>query len=256
MLTDKQFLRYQRQISVPEIGESGQKVLCNSHVLIVGCGGLGSAAALYLVAAGIGKLVIADGDSVDSSNLQRQIVYRQEDVEIQKVTAMARQLNALNSDCQIRTVDRYLEQDQLNLEIMMADIVLDCSDNLTTRQAVNKACYQQNKPLVSGAAIGWQGQLALFDFAATDKEQAPCYRCLYPFDQLANSGKCSQAGIIGPVVGTIGNLQALQTIKYLTNHQKDNTNKLFLFDGLNLSWQSFAISKNHLCSVCSETGSK
>ncbi|PMH38682.1 molybdopterin-synthase adenylyltransferase MoeB [Vibrio sp. 10N.286.49.B3] len=258
MLTDKQFIRYQRQVSVPEVAESGQKALLNSHVLMIGCGGLGSAAGLYLASAGVGKLVIADGDTVDESNLQRQVIYRQQDVGTEKVAAMSEQLQQLNSDCQVRVISRYLSDQQLQLEVMLADIVLDCSDNLATRHAVNAACFTHHTPLISGSAIGWKGQLALFDFANRhrDQQQAPCYRCLFPFDELQQVTKCSDSGIVGPIVGTIGNLQALQAIKYLTHHATYQANVLHLFDGETLQWQHFSMQQDSQCPVCASAKEK
>ncbi|WP_029848391.1 ThiF family adenylyltransferase, partial [Vibrio parahaemolyticus] len=144
MLTDQEFIRYQRQVSLPEIGESGQARLGQSHVLLIGCGGLGSAASLYLAAAGVGKLVVIDDDRVDSSNLQRQVIYREGDIELAKTEAMAQQLRHLNSLIQVRTITKRLDQAQLLLEVMLADVVLDCSDNLPTRQQINQVCYEQN----------------------------------------------------------------------------------------------------------------
>ncbi|MDA0150096.1 HesA/MoeB/ThiF family protein [Vibrio sp. LaRot3] len=254
MLQDSQFLRYQRQISLPQIGEEGQQRLLGSHVLVIGCGGLGSAACLYLAAAGVGKLVVIDDDSVDLSNMQRQVVYRQSDVGTSKVKAMAEQLTELNRDVSVRTVDKRLESSQLGLEIMLADLVLDCSDNLSTRHLVNQLCYEKQTPLVSAAAIGWQGQFAVFDFAKQDKHQPSdlsCYRCLVPFDELPNSTKCSDSGVVGPVVGTLGNYQALAAIQKLAIGQfQFQTSQLHIFDGLSLKWQTMKIGKDKHCAVC------
>ncbi|MBW3698597.1 HesA/MoeB/ThiF family protein [Vibrio sp. T187] len=249
MLDDKTFLRYQRQISVPEVSESGQASLQKSHVLIIGCGGLGSAASLYLAASGIGKLVLVDDDQVDSSNLQRQVVYRESDLEQPKVSAAASQLSHLNEGCQVRQIPHRLSDSQLSLEVMLADIVLDCSDNFPTRQQINAVCFAQNTPLVSASAIGWQGQFMVFDFP----NQHSCYRCLYPFDQLENTTKCSDSGIIGPVVGTMGNMQALAAIQKLaTGSFLTDTTQLKLFDGKSMNWTNLSMVKEPRCSVCHE----
>lgn len=247
-ISDGQFIRYQRQLAMPEILEVGQKKLLNSHVLIIGCGGLGSAAALYLCASGIGRLVIADGDRVDVSNLQRQVVYRECDVDRSKVAAMKSQLNKLNRDVEVRTISTNLSGEPLHLEVMLADIVIDCSDNMETRQTVNAVCQQSRTPLISGSAIGWKGQLITFNY---DKD-TPCYHCLYPVHQLPQKNRCSDAGVIGPVVGLIGNMQALQVIKLLTAAQSIKVGELTLFDGHTLTWQSLNVKRDDSCSVCAQ----
>ncbi|MFA0087105.1 HesA/MoeB/ThiF family protein [Vibrio sp. E150_011] len=248
MLADLQFKRYVRQISVPDIAESGQQGLLNSHVLIIGCGGLGTAASLYLAGAGIGRLVIADQDVIELSNLPRQIAYRQQDVGSKKTEALKQQLMDRNPEINVRTVSKYLDGKQLSLEVSLADIVLDCSDNMRTRQAINKACYMTKTDLVSGAAIGWGGQISVFRFNA--ETSIPCYRCLYPFDELASAQRCSESGIIGPVVGMIGVYQALETIKLAGNVSLSASPKLKIFDGLNGNWRSLNIQKDPTCTVC------
>ena len=256
MITDKQFLRYQRQIALPEIGEHGQGQLSQSHVLIIGCGGLGSAASLYLAAAGVGKLVVIDDDEVDNSNLQRQVIYREKDLQVAKTEATARQLNSLNPMVQVRAINKRLDRTQLQLEIMLADVVLDCTDNMPTRQLINQVCFEQRTPLISAAAIGWQGQFAVFDYQAPSEKEAEskaCYRCLYPFDELPQTQKCSESGVVGPVVGTLGNYQAIAAIQKLaTGKFHVETAKLHLFDGLKLQWQTMAISKDKQCQVCAQ----
>nr|WP_216612310.1 thiazole biosynthesis adenylyltransferase ThiF [Vibrio sp. RE86] len=250
VLTDKQFVRYQRQVALVEIGENGQERLSQSHVLIIGCGGLGSAASLYLAAAGVGKIVVVDDDDVDSSNLQRQVIYREHDLEVSKTEATAKQLSELNSMVQVRAINKRLDKSQLGLEVMLADVVLDCTDNMPTRQLINRVCLEQNTPLISAAAIGWQGQFAVFDYQSGQGEA--CYRCLYPFDELKQSKKCSESGVVGPVVGTLGNYQALAAIQKLaTGVFHVETAKLHLFDGLKMQWQTMAINKDKQCQVCS-----
>ncbi|WP_153445592.1 HesA/MoeB/ThiF family protein [Vibrio algicola] len=246
-MNDLQFHRYQRQIMVPEVGESGQELLLASKVLIVGCGGLGSSVALYLASAGVGQLVVADGDSVESSNLQRQVIYRESDIGVNKAKSTVHQIKQLDSQSKIRAVESFLQDERLKLEVMMADVVLDCSDNFPTRQAVNKACVESGTPLISGSAIGWVGQLMTFDFR---QSKQPCYHCAVPYQDNSAGLKCSENGVIGPVVGTLGNLQALEAIKLISNNTKLKPNVLNLFDGQTLAWQKFNISVDPSCPVC------
>ncbi|MGR5066651.1 HesA/MoeB/ThiF family protein [Photobacterium sp. DNB22_13_2] len=249
MLSDQEFLRYNRQIMLPQIGEAGQQSLANAQVLLVGAGGLGSAAALYLAGAGIGNLVIADDDTVDSSNLQRQVVYRDSDQGKAKAEMAAEQLQALNPYIRIRAVKARLADQRLAMEVSLADVVLDCSDNLETRYAVNQACFNAKTPLISGAAIRWQGQLMAFDFR---QGKGPCYHCLFPRQAGAvdEPQNCSNSGIAGPVVGTVGNLQALETIKLLTSAGEVGFGSLRQFDGLTMGWQAFQLPTDRSCPVC------
>ncbi|EJX1092777.1 TPA: HesA/MoeB/ThiF family protein [Vibrio vulnificus] len=264
MLNDRLFTRYQRQIALTEIGESGQVNLLQAHVLIIGCGGLGNAAALYLAAAGVGHLVLVDDDVVEESNLHRQIAFRQQHLASLKVDALAEQLKQLNAELRVRTIDKRLNEQRLNLEVMLADIVLDCTDNFPTRQLINQACLNQRTPLVSASAIGWKGQFIAFDFGSRHSIQAkqdasstttsvnpPCYHCLFPFAENPTQSKCSDAGVIGPVVGLMGNYQAIATIQKLaTGRFKTACHQLHLFDGLTLSWQQLAVVKDPSCRVC------
>ncbi|KJY84427.1 molybdopterin-synthase adenylyltransferase [Vibrio galatheae] len=250
MLSDKAFLRYQRQIALADIGERGQDKLGKSHVLLIGCGGLGSAASLYLAAAGVGKLVVVDDDEVDSSNLQRQVIYRESDLQTEKVSATAKQLLQLNPMVQVRALNKRLDKAQLQLEVMLADVVLDCSDNMPTRQLINQVCFEQSTALISAAAIGWQGQFAVFDYYKS-LDGKGCYRCLYPFDEVEQRQKCSESGVVGPVVGTLGNYQALAAIQKLASGKFHvETGKLHLFDGLSMQWQIMGISQDKQCQVC------
>ncbi|ELV8719368.1 HesA/MoeB/ThiF family protein [Vibrio vulnificus] len=264
MLDDRLFTRYQRQIALTEIGELGQANLLQAHVLIIGCGGLGNAAALYLAAAGVGHLVLVDDDVVEESNLQRQIAFRQQHLASPKVDALAEQLKQLNAELRVRTISQRLDEERLNLEVMMADIVLDCTDNFPSRQLINQSCLNHRTPLVSASAIGWKGQFIAFDFSsyhsiqsqqdtssATSSANAPCYHCLFPFAENATQTKCSDAGVIGPVVGLMGNYQAIATIQKLaTGAFQTACHQLHLFDGLTLSWQQFAVLKDPSCLVC------
>lgn len=254
-ISDAEFLRYQRQVSLPEIGEEGQHNLVNASVLVIGCGGLGSAALMYLAGAGIGKIIIADDDVVDVSNLHRQTIYREEDVGVSKVAATKRQLNALNPKVSIRTINKRMDSFQLGLEVSLADIVLDCSDNFESRHQLNEVCYKYSKPLISGAAIGWNGQVAMYCLGDDMPSTMGCYECLYPKEhgnkQSQANAKCSDLGVIGPIVGVIGNMQALLSIQHLAGmHEQITTSKIHLFDGQTMQWKQLSIPKDPSCSVC------
>ncbi|PSW03452.1 HesA/MoeB/ThiF family protein [Photobacterium lipolyticum] len=249
MLGDQEFLRYNRQVMLPEIGEQGQQLLARSQVLLVGAGGLGSAAALYLAGAGVGNIVIADDDEVESSNLQRQVIYRDAHQGQSKAKMAAEQIQALNPHIRARAVQARLANQRLAMEVELADAILDCSDNLPTRHAVNRACFSAGKPLISGAAIRWQGQLMAFDFR---QKQGPCYHCLFPLqsDSPQEPQNCSNSGIAGPVVGMMGTMQALETIKCITGAGHVAFAALQQFDGLTMAWQRFNLARDKQCPVC------
>ncbi|MEZ8143592.1 molybdopterin-synthase adenylyltransferase MoeB [Enterovibrio norvegicus FF-162] len=245
-LSDSEFERYSRQIMLSEWGEEGQSRLKQAKVLIVGCGGLGTAASLYLAGAGVGNLVLADDDAVERSNLSRQVAYREGNLGESKARALSAQLMALNTLIQCRAVERYLVDRALDLEVSLADVVLDCSDNMATRQAVNEVCRKSCTPLVAGAAIGWQGQLMVFDFAASI---SPCYHCLFPASKDASPRNCQSAGVVGPVAGVIGNLQALEALKLLTQ-TKSIPSRFYQLDGQSLSLRAMSIPIDSDCAVC------
>ncbi|MUL02495.1 molybdopterin-synthase adenylyltransferase MoeB [Aliivibrio fischeri] len=251
-LSDQDFLRYSRQIMLPDIGDKGQIALRNSTVLIIGCGGLGSSVGMYLSASGVGTLIIADGDKVELSNLQRQVVYRDNNLNQNKAMAMAQQLKGLNSTTHIEVISHKLTEPELSRFINQVDVVLDCSDNLPTRHETNAACVKHNVPLISGAAIGWQGQLMLFSNQVTEKNTS-CYHCLFPFTESQQTQNCQSFGIVGPVVGMIGNLQALEAIKYLTQPSYMKWDTIHQFDGSSLTWSSITIPKDSQCSICAST---
>lgn len=250
MVSDKQFQQYLRQLSLPNVGENGQAAICESHVLIVGCGGLGTAASMYLAGAGVGRIVIADDDDIELSNLPRQITYRSNEVGQSKVKTLADFLKAQNPDINVRTIKRRLHGSQLALEVSLADVVIDCTDNIKTRQAINKACVENRKALVTAAAIGWSGQLSVFQFS---KLATPCYHCLYPFEELDTAMKCSESSVMGPVVGMMGVYQALEALKVITDLANSSHPELKLFDGLTGQWQSLKISHDETCSVCCDS---
>ncbi|QUJ67444.1 HesA/MoeB/ThiF family protein [Photobacterium sp. GJ3] len=249
MLSDESFMRYHRQVQLPEIGESGQQALEQAKVLIIGAGGLGAPAALYLAGAGVGSLVIADGDRVERSNLQRQIIYRDRHQGESKAQAAVAQVKALNPHIRARAVTANLAKLQLAMEISLADVVLDCTDNFDSRHAINQACFAHQKVLISAAAIRWQGQLMSFDFRA---QQGPCYHCLFPNGEMKAPQNCSESGIAGPVVGIMGTFQALQAIKAITGSGEPGVGQFRQFDALTLQWQQFGLPMNPQCPVCSK----
>ena len=242
--------RYSRQMILREVGVNGQNLLRDSSVLMIGVGGLGSVAALYLAGAGLGRLLLCDRDRVELSNLQRQIVYRQGDVGRKKIEAAADSLRALNPGCEVQPVAGPLDTTALEQAARGADLVLDCSDNFPTRALVNAACVRTRKPLVSGAAIRFEGQVALFDPA----RGGGCYACLYPQavdPQPGNEAQetCEEAGILGPTVGVIGSLQALLAIKRLLA-LGDDAGRLHVWDALHMSWRILNIPRDPHCAVC------
>ncbi|MDX1398760.1 MAG: molybdopterin-synthase adenylyltransferase MoeB [Oceanospirillum sp.] len=245
-MQDQQLLRYSRQIMLPEVEIAGQQALLDARVLIIGMGGLGSPAALYCAAAGIGTLAISDFDEVDLSNLQRQIVHRQSTIGQPKVDSARQTLNELNPECEIVTLPEKLEGDALREQIRLADVVLDCSDRFSTRFAINAACVAEKTPLVSGAAIQFGGQLAVFD---PRQSENPCYRCLYD-DSDDEAMRCAENGVISPLVGVIGTMQALEAVKLISGAGKTASGRLLIFDALNTQWRSMNLSKDPACPVC------
>ncbi|AOM42067.1 HesA/MoeB/ThiF family protein [Xenorhabdus hominickii] len=245
MLNDQEFMRYSRQLLLEDIGPDGQEKLKASKVLVVGLGGLGSPAALYLAAAGVGNLYLADDDNLHISNLQRQILYRTADVPTNKATLAAKQLTDLNPLINITVIHERQDQSSLAELVRQVDMVLDCCDNMATRHAINAACVAENKPLISGSAVGFSGQLMVFE----PPYQHGCYACLYP-DQEEPQRNCRTAGVLGPVVGVIGTLQALEAIKMLSGLSSSLSGKLRLFDGRQQSWSTLQLTSSSHCPVC------
>ena len=244
-----ELLRYSRHILLPEIDIPGQQALLESRVLIVGLGGLGSPVAMYLAAAGVGALHLADADEVDLSNLQRQILHTEETLGLLKVDSAIQQLHRTNSQTQILTHPVHLCGDALEKAVSEADLVCDCSDRFSTRFAVNRACQRQGKPLVSGAAIRFSGQLAVFD---PRQDQAPCYACLYQESADDEALSCAQSGVLSPLVGVIGSLQAVETLKLLTRSGRSQAGFLLTYDALNGEFRRIQIQKDRQCQACSE----
>jgi len=244
MFNDEQLNRYSRQLMVDELDLDGQEALAAARVLIVGCGGLANPAALYLAGAGVGQLVLADDDRVELSNLHRQVAFRGDQVHQSKAEALRDQLQLLNADVDVRSAVVRVDDAWLDEAVAEATLVLDCTDNFVTRQAINRACVAHAKPLVSGAAIRMDGQLAVFDLRAAD---SPCYACVYG-DGTDGDLACSEAGILGPVVGVVGTLQALAAIRTLSGASVASV--LHLFDGRTLGWRQVAIPRDPQCPVC------
>lgn len=244
-MNEKEQSRYARQIRLSQIGEEGQQKLLDSTALIIGMGGLGSPVGMYLAAAGIGRLIISDFDQVEDSNLQRQIVHRTQDIGELKAFSAKRTIAEINPDCVVEAIDWELDEDELEEYLEKSDIVLDCSDNFPTRFAINRASVKTKTPLVSGAAIRIEGQIASY----IPGSDGPCYQCLYK-QQFENTETCAIEGVLSPVVGVIGTMQALQAILVLTGHAENVNGKLLLFDGLSMEWQKVQIPRNPNCEVC------
>ncbi|MCG8710832.1 HesA/MoeB/ThiF family protein [Brenneria sp. 4F2] len=247
MLSDQEFLRYSRQLMLEDIGPQGQERLKSASILLVGLGGLGAPASLYLAAAGIGTLLLADDDALHLTNLQRQVLYRTADVDKPKAELARRQLQALNPNAEITALTQRLGGDTLHQAVSRVDMVLDCSDNMETRHAVNAACIHAGKPLISGSAVGFSGQLLVL----TPPYHHGCYACLYP-DAAEPRRNCRTAGVLGPVVGVIGTLQALEAIKLLAGLPSALNGKLRLFDGKQQSWNTLQLTRSVHCPICGE----
>ncbi len=247
-MTPNQQDRYSRHTNLAEIGEEGQQKLLDSTALIVGLGGLGSPAAMYLAAAGIGRLIFADFDVVEVSNLQRQIAHNTNRVGELKAHSARETCHAINPDIRIDTIDEVLEAESLNEIVPQCNVVLEGSDNFPTRFAVNEACVKHSVPLVSGAAIRFDGQVSVF---AGHKPDAPCYRCLYS-STSESADTCALTGVLSPIVGLIGTAQAAETIKVLAGFGRTLEGRLLLLDGLSMEWREIGLRKNPKCPVCGD----
>jgi len=245
-MNDDQLLRYSRQIMLPQVDFAGQEKLLVSRALVVGAGGLGSPAAMYLAAAGVGHLVIADHDVVELSNLQRQLLHRDEDIGRPKAASASDTLHVINPDVAVTPLETRLQGEQLAAEVRQSRVVLDCSDNFATRFAVNAACVRHRVPLVSGAAIRLEGQVAVFDARQAD---SPCYHCLYR-DGEDTEQTCSENGVLAPLVGVIGSLQALEALKVLLALGDTLAGRLVIFDGLAHEWRTLKLQRDPGCPTC------
>ncbi len=246
-MTDDQLLRYSRHILLDEIGIEGQTAIIAAHALIVGAGGLGSPAALYLASAGVGHITLVDGDSVDLTNLQRQILHTQARLGQSKAVSGQSALAQMNSDVTVHALSERVAGERLHELVARADVVLDCCDNFATRYAVNRACVASRVPLVSGAAIRFSGQLSVFD---TRRENSPCYHCLFPASDELEETRCAVMGVFAPLTGIIGSMQAAEALKVLTGAGEPAVGRLLLVDALTMEWRSVRFGRDHDCAVC------
>lgn len=246
-MNDDQLVRYSRHILLPQIGIEGQQKLLNSHALIIGAGGLGSPAALYLAASGVGKITICDGDRVDLTNLQRQIVHHTPAVGTPKTQSARHTLGLINPEVHVVEVPKRVNSEAILDLVRNADVVLDASDNFTTRHAVNRACVVHGKPLVSGAGVRFDGQVAVFDLRHA---ASPCYHCLFPEEGEVEETRCAVMGVFAPLTGIIGTIQAAEALKLLTGAGETLNGRLLLLDALAMEWRSIKLAKDPHCSIC------
>jgi molybdopterin-synthase adenylyltransferase len=246
-MNDNQLLRYSRHILLPQIGYEGQDKLVHSHALIVGAGGLGAPAALYLAAGGVGTLTICDFDTVDLTNLQRQIIHTTQSIGLNKAISAQQSLHAINPEVIVNTVCEKSSEEALAELIADADVVIDCTDNFATRYALNRICVKLRKPLVSGAAISFEGQVTVFDMRHDD---SPCYHCLFPDMGSEEALRCAENGVFAPVVGMIGTTQAAEAMKLLLGLGESLQGRLLLLDALMMEWRSVKLIRDPTCKVC------
>jgi molybdopterin/thiamine biosynthesis adenylyltransferase len=250
-MNDRQLLRYSRHILLDDIDIEGQQKLLAAHALVIGAGGLGSPAALYLASAGVGRITLVDDDTVDLTNLQRQIAHSTERIGWRKVDSARLALHQINPDIDVVALAERADDARLFDLVSGATVVLDCSDNFATRHALNRACARHKVPLVSGAAIRFDGQVSVFDQRHDD---APCYCCLFPQDQHYADAACSSMGVFAPLVGVIGAMQAAEALKLIIGIGTSLAGRLLLLDGLNMEWTSIKIARDPGCPVCSVLG--
>jgi len=246
-MNDDQLYRYSRHILLPEIGIEGQEALLAAHVLIIGAGGLGSPAALYLATAGVGHITLVDNDTVDLTNLQRQVLHQTASVGTPKALSGQRTIAAYNPEIRVEALQERVGGERLEELVRNADLVLDCCDNFATRHAVNRACVKLKKPLVSGAAIRFDGQVSVFDLRAAD---APCYHCLFPEGQDLEELRCAVTGVFAPLTGIVGTVQAAEALKLLAGVGESLNGRLLLLDALRMEWRQVRLAKDPACAVC------
>jgi len=248
-MDDAQLLRYSRHILLSELGPDAQDKFAAAHALIIGVGGLGAPAAQFLAAAGVGTVTICDADHVDLTNLQRQILYATSDIGASKVDAAARRLEAVNPEVRIERIAARVGASELAPLVAAADVVLDCSDNFATRHAVNAACVRAGKPLVSGAALRFDGQVAVFDMGDPD---SPCYHCLFGEGDELEETRCATMGVFAPLVGIVGATQAAEALKLLAGVGQSLAGRLLLVDALAMQWRELTVPRDPACPVCAE----
>jgi molybdopterin-synthase adenylyltransferase len=251
MMTDEQLLRYSRHILLNDIGVEGQEKILASHALVIGAGGLGSPVALYLGSAGVGHVTIVDNDAVDATNLQRQIAHTLAKVGINKAESARQSIAAINPDVRVTCIDQRADAALLAQLVASADVVVDCCDNFATRHAINAACVQHRKPLVSGAAIRFDGQLAVYD---SRDITSPCYACVFPPDSTLEETRCATMGVFAPLVGIIGSMQAAEALKILSGAGDVMAGRLQMLDGRSMQFSEVRLPRSSVCSVCSGIG--
>ena len=249
-MNDEQLLRYSRHILLDEIGIEGQEKLLASHVLIIGAGGLGSPVALYLGAAGVGRITLVDHDRVDATNLQRQIAHTLDRIGEFKADSVVKAVAALNPDVKVIPVTELANDSLLDRLVGEVDLVLDCTDNFATRHAINRACVKHAKPLVSGAAIRFDGQVTVYDPRSA---ASPCYACIFPESDVLEETRCAAMGVFAPLVGIVGTVQAAEALKLLCGIGQALTGRLLMLDGRNMEWHAMKLMRNQACSVCAGT---
>ena len=246
-MTDEQLLRYSRHILLPEIGVEGQQKLLSASALVIGAGGLGSPAALYLAAAGLGTITLVDGDDVDLTNLQRQILHTAESLGKPKTESGRSALMRINPEVNVVTVQRRLGDEAFDPLVASSSVVLDCSDNFATRHAVNRACVRHRKPLVSGAAVRFDGQVSVFDLR---DDASPCYHCLFPENADLEEMRCAVMGVFAPLTGIIGTVQAAEALKLVAGAGETLKGRLIILDALAMQWRVIKLGKDPACPVC------
>ena len=252
-MEDDQLLRYSRHILLNEIGIGGQERILSARALIVGAGGLGSPVALYLGSAGVGHITLVDDDEVDVTNLQRQIAHTMARVGQPKTASAQTAIHAINPEVQVTAIAARAQGELLDELVAQNDIVLDCSDNYTTRHAINAACVRHGKPLVSGAAIRFDGQISVFD---TRQAHSPCYACMFPPDESFEETRCATMGVLAPLVGIIGAMQAAEALKLLSGAGHTLIGRLLMLDGLNMDWSEIRVARDAACTVCRPEASR
>ena len=246
-MDDTQLLRYSRHILLDELGIEGQERLLGARALVIGAGGLGSPVALYLGSAGVGQITVVDHDTVDATNLQRQIAHTLDRVGQPKAESVRTAIAQINPDPHVQVITQRADEALLEQLVSQADVVLDCTDNFATRQAINAACVRHGKPLVSGAAIRMDGQISVYDSRVSD---APCYACLFPPDQLPEETRCATMGVFAPLVGIIGTMQAAEALKILSGMGSKLSGRLLMLDGRAMAWSDIRLQRDPACPVC------
>ena len=248
-MTDEQLLRYSRHILLGEIGIEGQKKILNARALVIGAGGLGSPVLMYLASAGVGHITVVDDDTVALTNLQRQIAHTHDSVGTAKVISAARSMAAINPEVQVTALQLRADVDQLDALVALADVVIDCCDNFATRHAVNSACVKRKVPLVSGAAIQFDGQISVHDMRLS---RAACYACMFPADQAALDANCATMGVFAPMVGIIGSMQAAEALKLLVGTGTSLNGRLQMLDARHMEWTAIEVHRDVACKVCGQ----